>query len=279
MNSTPHPHIVIDVNCLRNDQAIRQAVAKCREENLALLIPDGVGYEIGRVIHRGAEKIQASLEHFKTCLDVFSISKKLSNLIRAELEHRQTVSSLVDDSLTHAFIEIINAGHGWENIQENLDRLMPVSVDVWNNTDKLLSIDSIVDQLLSFKGIDSLEKRLRHNDANVREAASIELLSSGAGIEYVRNCLSAKGFQDTEIDAFFATANSIAIAFAIGLAALAVRFRFQTPKNDDIPNSFHDLEYAIYGAISQGRLLTNDVGQKSLMRTLIAVQGSFASKP
>jgi hypothetical protein len=279
----PHSHIVIDVNCLRDDTKIEKATAECRQHNLTLLVPDGVGYEVGKVICNAGEQLRKSLAHFAPCLDVLKFSRKLESMRKSECEIRQVTDSLVNEELSRDYIAMIKSGTGWDQIQASIHSLMPSSVEIWSDTSNLNRILKLADLIIESPLNDAstiglLSKKLRNNSAAIREEACIELLCSPAGIEFVRYYFLMQGFNNIETDSFL-RAPSLTVAYVVALASLAIRFKFMgLPKAADTENSFHDIEYATYAAISGSRLVTKDEGLMSMMRIVSAVRDSFSNQ-
>ena len=101
------PFLVIDQNQLQKADSIADAAARCRDENLQLLISDGAGFELSK----GSEVFHTwrkSCEYIRQHADLIAVSRKMTEMMRSEIRTERPIESLVDAAATASFKELLN---------------------------------------------------------------------------------------------------------------------------------------------------------------------------
>ncbi len=265
-----HPHFVFDVNCLRDDKKIEAAIGRCLDEGLTLLLPDGIGFEIGKVIDGAADKLRKSLDHFSANLHLLEFGQKLTELKAKELSDKQPSACLVNKDLTVEYRKLISTGNGWDAIQQHAEELMPASNAAWADHSRIKELATVAEHILA--GNEELQKKIRHNEQEVKEQAYISALTTTPGLAAIVRELHHNDYAADEIEAFLRSP-SVLTGFSIGLIALGIRFNYEgIPKDGQVRNSALDIEYAVLGALSGCRLATKDKKVHSVMRIVASVQ-------
>ena len=272
------PYLVIDQNQLRRADAIADAVSRCQNDDLQLLVPDGAGFELSKSSDV-FDTWQNSCELIAPHSNLLVASRKMTDMMRTEIRIGQPIDSLADTGATEVFRGILDDfANGDESslrqlVEGPVKDKMPASLNAWSDCEAHRSMISQMRDMLKEMLSDEAVKRLRRSP----ESEFASWLSSTDGMWFVFQKIRLHG--ETDVSALrLASAPSVTGAFISSLAAVALYWLafggLETVNPEKVTNDLHDIEYAVLGSLSVG-LLSAD---KRLQNIHEAVKSAQASR-
>lgn len=257
------PFIVVDQNQIRDQQSLQRSAAKCRNEGLQFLIPEGSFFEMSKSTEH-LDTWCRSLSPLIPHRDIVCVSRKLTEMIREELQQLEPCHDIVFHDGTKWLRAVLNQLHNCDEgelrrmIDGPVANLMPASQLAWSNHEKNKQlIVSIHDEIKRSIGDQQL-KDLRRDPTTSLST----WLNSDVGMNYISHQQSNLQFT-----------RGISIAFAATLVALAIRWLsfggIGAAKPEVITNDLHDLEYIVLGSLCAG-LLSVDKRSKAICEAVTA---------
>ena len=248
------PLLVVDQNQLRNAQAIAHVILRCREESLYLLIPEGAGFEMSKSSEVW-ETWRNSLRLLTPCWDLVVVSRKMTDLMRAEVATGKPANSFVDHAATETFQQILadlesgNDASLRRIVEGPVKEKMPISRNAWSDAEMHRSWIIQLRDLLKAEITDREVKELRRAPSS--ELAS--WLSTANGVRFVYQGIVSRGADDVTA-LRLASTPSVTGAFLSALALIALHWLafggLEAAKPEKVTNDLHDAEYAVFGSLS-----------------------------
>lgn len=271
------PYLVVDQNQLRKADAVANAVSRCRERGLRILIPDGAGFEMSKS-REVFDTWRNSLELLATCADMVVVSSKVTDMISIEVESGRPIRDVVDQGASELFRGLLRdlASGDFSSLGQlvagPVAEKMPGSLAVWSNDEQHRQLILAMRDSLKKELTEPVVKQLRRDPKS--ELAT--WLSSVDGVRFVYQGIKSKGPGDVSA-LRLAALPSVTGGFITSLTLVALNWLalggLESAKPEKVTNDLHDVEYSVLGSMSAD-LLTLDSRLKAVKRAAHTAQDS-----
>jgi len=255
------PYLVIDQNQLRKADFVANAVSRCRERGLRILVPDGAGFEMSKSAEV-FDTLRNSLQLLATCGKMVVVSSKMTDMMSIEVDSGHPMRDVVDQGASELFRDLLgDLGSGrlsslGQLVAGPVAEKMPASLAIWSDFEQHRTQILAMRDLLKNELTEPVVKQLRRDP----ESELAAWMSSVHGVRFVYQGIKSKGADDVSA-LRLAALPSILGGFITSLALVALNWLalggLESAKPEKVTNDLHDIEYSVLGSISAD-LLTSD---------------------
>lgn len=262
-----HPFVTIDQNQPRHADALALIVDECRRDGLQILLPDGAFLEFSKSGFP-LDTARRSLQPLAAYREIVCSARKLSEMMREELQNRQACTVFIEDHATKCLRTILAELERSDEttlrklVDGPLPVLMPPALMVWNNHDENKRMIKSLHDLLK---TDLPAAQLKAFRQRPEEAVS-QWLPSPGGMRFVFDQLKERVTDELTALRLMVTP-SVNAAYLSAMAGLAVQWLAQgglaTARSSESSGDLNDVEYVVLGALSRS-LATADVRAQTI---------------